>query len=79
LASNYLSSSTGGFSADLNLTVWNHKAIAAEVVVEINNFYGDNNQFVWKTPVFNFERVSASLLRISRKFAANEKFSYLWS
>lgn len=79
LASNYLSSSTGGFSADLNLTVWNHKAITAEVVVEINNFYGDNNQFVWKTPVFNFERVSASLLRISRKFAANEKFSYLWS
>jgi hypothetical protein len=78
-ASNYQSFANSGYSADLNLTIWNHKDIAAEIVVEMSNYYGDNNQIIWKTTGLNVEKVSATLLKISRKFAANEKFSYLWN
>ena len=67
------------FQANLNLTIWNHKSIAAEIVVEINNYYGDNNRFTWTTPNLNVQKISASLFRISRVFAANEKMSYIWS
>lgn len=79
IANNYNSFNSGGYSADLNLTISNHKNTAAEIVVEINNYYGDNNRLTWKTSGLKVEKVSASLLRISRKFQANEKFSYLWS
>ena len=71
IASNYQSYSNSGFSADLNLTIWNHKSIDAEVVVEISNYYGDNDKFSWKTADLKVERVSAQLFRISRVFKAN--------
>jgi len=61
------------------LTVSNHKDIAAEIVVEIANYYGDNNQFTWITLGLNIQKVSSTLLRISRVFKANEQFSYQWS
>jgi hypothetical protein len=78
-ASNYRSfSNSSGYDADLNLTIWNHKDIATEIVVEINNYYGDNNQFIWVTKSLNVEKVSAYLLRISRVFQPDEKASYLW-
>jgi hypothetical protein len=77
-ASNYRSFNQGGFEADLNLTIWNHKDISAEIVVEINNYYGDNNQFIWTTQDIQVQKVSAQKLRISRVFEANEKKSYLW-
>ena len=49
IATNYQKFDSG-FSADLNLTIWNHKSIDAEIVIEISNYYGDNDQFSWKTP-----------------------------
>lgn len=72
-ASNYQSFANSGYSADLNLTIWNHKDIAAEIVVEMSNYYGDNNQIIWKTTGLNVEKVSATLLRISKKFVADRK------
>lgn len=62
----------------MNLTVFNHKDIRAEIVVELN-VPGDNLKINWKTLGLNVQKVSASLLRISRVFNANEQFSYLWS
>ena len=78
-AKNFRSFSNGGYFADLNLTIWNHKTIDAEVVVELTNYGRDNNQFDWKTTGLNVEKVNAGLLRISRVFKANEKMSYIWS
>ena len=78
VASNYRSYNKGGYSADLDLSVFNHKDIAAEIVVEVNNYRGDNLKFSWATG-FTVEQVSSSLMRIKRMFAANEKFSFVWS
>lgn len=71
IASNKRNFDRGGYVADLNLTIWNHKSIEAEIVVEIRNYRGDNLAFTWVTPGLNVEKVSASLLRISRIFAAD--------
>lgn len=79
LATNYQSFTNSGYAADLNLTISNHKTISAEIVVELNNYYGDNNQILFKTVGLDVEKVSAQLYRIKRVFAAGEKFSYLWS
>ena len=78
LATNYTSYSNSGWSADLNLTIANHKDIQAEIVIDISNYYGDNNRFTWVTPNLHVEKVSAQLYRITRVFAANEKVSILW-
>jgi hypothetical protein len=40
----------GGYRADLNLTISNNKDIPAEIVMEINNYRGDNVRFTWLTP-----------------------------
>jgi hypothetical protein len=48
-------------------------------VVEINNYYGDNNQILFKNVGLNVEKVSAQLYRVKRVFAAGEQVSYLWS
>ena len=49
VAANRRNYDNGGYTADLSLTISNHKDIQAEIVVEINNYYGDNNQLTWKT------------------------------
>lgn len=76
VATNYRSSQNAGYTADLNLSVFNHKNIAAEIVIELSNYYGDNNQINWITPGLNIQRVSSTILRVSRIFKANEQFSY---
>lgn len=79
VASNYKSYGNAGYSADISLTIFNHKSIKAEIVVEIRNYRGDNVRFNWNTQGLNVEKVSASLLRIKREFNANEKFIINWS
>jgi len=53
IVTNYRSYSSIGYSArytaDLNLTISNHKSIFAEIVVELNNYYGDSVMFTWTT------------------------------
>ena len=61
------------------MTITNHKDISAEIVVEINNYQGDNTKFIWISKDIDVERVSASLLRIRRVFGPNESVSYLWT
>ena len=78
VATNRRSFDKGGYTADVNLTISNHKNIQAEIVVEINNYYGSNARFNWINPR-SVENVSATVIRIKRVFAANEKVSYLWS
>ena len=79
IATNRRSYDNGGYTADMNMTISNHKDIQAEIVVEINNYYGDNNKFTWTTQGLNVQKVSASLYRISRIFGAGEKTSYIWN
>jgi hypothetical protein len=78
VATNRQSFDKGGYTADINMTISNHKSIEAEIVVEINNYRGDNVRFTWTNPQ-SVEKISASLIRIKRVLAANEKVSYLWS
>ena len=61
------------------MTITNHKDISAEIVVEINNYQGDNTKFMWISKEIDVERVSASLLRIRRVFGPNESVNYLWT
>ena len=70
-AKNFRSFNNGGYSAELNMTIWNHKEFEAEVVVELTNYGGDNTQFDWKTQGIQVEKVNAGLLRISRVFKAD--------
>lgn len=51
VATNRTSYDRGGYSANLNLTISNRKEISAEIVVDINNYRGDNVRFNWNTPV----------------------------
>jgi hypothetical protein len=53
------------------LTIFNHKSIAAEIVVEIANMRGDNVKFIWTTQNLQIEKVSSALLRIKKRFEAN--------
>lgn len=69
----------GGYSASLNLTVTNHKDIKAEIVIELSSYGGDNLKFDWQTTGLNIEKVNVNLQRITRVFAPNEKFSFLWN
>lgn len=68
-----------GYSADVNLTVYNHKTVSAEIVVEITVSGGDNVKINWKSQNINIEKVSATLLRVTRIYKADEKYSLLWS
>ena len=78
--SNYQSyGNNGGYSANLNLTIYNHKDISAEIVVELSTYYGDNLKINWKTQGLNVEKVSSSLLRVKRQFNPDEKFAIEWS
>ena len=70
VATNRRNYDNGGYTADINMTISNHKDIQAEIVVEINNYYGDNNKFTWTTQGLNVEKVNANLYRITRLFAA---------
>lgn len=69
----------GGYSASLNLTVTNHKDIKTEIVIELSSYGGDNLKFDWQTTGLNIEKVNVNLQRITRVFAPNEKFSFLWN
>ena len=69
----------GGYQADVRLDIWNHKTIETEIVIDINNYRGSNLKFDWKTPGLNVSNVSSRLIRISRFFAADEKFAIEWS
>jgi hypothetical protein len=53
------------------LTVSNHKDIAAEIVVEINNYRGDNVKLIYGNQGVNIEKISASLWKIKRVFQPN--------
>jgi hypothetical protein len=77
-ANRYQSFGNGSYSADLNITITNHKDIPAEIVTELST-YGDNLRIFWKTQDLNIEKVSATLIRIKRVFKPNEKFAYEWT
>ena len=68
-----------GYYANLHLTVWNHKDIEAEIVVDISNYRGDNVKFRWNVGDNHVEKVSSSRYRITKFFKPNEKVTFLWS
>lgn len=71
IVKNYQSFDNGGYTAELNFTIANHKTIPAEIVFELNNYRGDNAKINWATKGLNIEVVSANLLRIKKVFAAD--------
>ena len=73
VVSNYerTSSTIFAYTADSNLTIWNHKGIASEIQVDLRNYYGDNCRIGWVESGGDVEKVSASLYRIKRVFRAN--------
>ena len=73
---NYRSYDRGGYSADLNMTINNHKDISAEIVVVFSRYQGDNVAVNWQSTDLNIEKESATLWKIKRVFAANEKYSF---
>lgn len=68
----------GGYTAKLNITIWNHKSNSAEIVVELNSYYGDNLRITVNSPGESFEKVTSSLYRWKRVYAANEKYTLVW-
>jgi hypothetical protein len=60
------------------LSVTNHKNIDAVIVIELNNYRGDNVKFIWQTQGLNIEKESTSLHRIKKVFKANEKAKFVW-
>lgn len=68
----------GSYKSSQNITIKNHKEFAAEIVVEISNFRGDNLDLFWKSPDVEIVRVNAFLFRISKIFAAGEEKTYVW-
>lgn len=60
----------GGYTADVTMTVNNHKEIKADVVVIFSNGYGDNLR-IKMTSGSNPEKVSASEYRWRKTLAAN--------
>lgn len=53
VATNFKSFNRSGYSAELNLTVFNHKDVQAEIVVELNTQGGDNLKIGWKSDRLN--------------------------
>jgi hypothetical protein len=78
-ATTYKSYDKGGYTAEMNMTITNHKDISAEIVVEYAAYYGDNLKLNWKTPNLNVEKVSASLYRIKKIMKPDEKFVFAWT
>lgn len=60
----------GGYTADVTMTVNNHKEIKADVVVIFSNGYGDNLR-IKMTSGSNPEKVSTTEYRWRKNLAAN--------
>jgi len=79
LVTNYRTFDNGGYTATQNLTISNQKDIPTEIVILLNRNAADNLQVNFTNRSLDIEKVSASLWRLRRNFAANEKFSYIWN
>ena len=71
---------SGGYRAEMNLTVVNHKDTPAEVEVKFTTYYGDNLSAKWNSanPV-QLEKISASEYHVTQVLKPDEKVSYLWT
>ena len=68
---NYRSYDNSGYSANISLTVTNHKSIATEIVIRYTKSHGDNLRLTWKSTGFEIKQETASKYLIKRKFAPN--------
>lgn len=69
---------SGGYTAKLNITIWNHKSTSAEIVVELSSYYSDNLKITVNSRGDTFEKVTSSLYRWKRVYAADEKYTLVW-
>ena len=69
---------SNGYSADMNLTVWNHKEIEAEVVVELTTYYGNNLKISWNDET-ELEKVNDNLYRFKKVLKAGEQWIPKWT
>lgn len=70
--------SRGGFSAELNMTVTNHKDVKAEVVVILTNGYADNLKISMIGEAAAPEKVSASEYRWKKTLIPDEVWQFGW-
>lgn len=68
----------GGYTADMVMSVTNHKEIKAEVVVIFGNGYGDNLKITMADGAAKPEKISASEYRWKKVLAANEVWQFGW-
>lgn len=71
----------GGYSAEMNLTITNHKSVEAEVEVRLNGYYGDNLKVTWNAgnQGVALEKVDANNYKFRRVLKPEETFSALWT
>ena len=63
----------------MNLTITNHKSIAAEVEVTFNQYYGDNLRLKWSTDKLELTKESANVYKWKKVIKPDEKFVATWS
>jgi hypothetical protein len=54
--------SNGGYRADMNLTITNHKPVPANILVKFNTYYGNNLSIKWDpaNPVAGLSKYTAN-------------------
>lgn len=63
----------------MNLTIKNHKMIAAEVEVTLNQYYGDNFKVKWTTEGLELKKESANVYKWKKLIQPDEKFIATWN
>lgn len=80
VANNRTAYSMGGYRADMNLTLVNHKDTAAEVEVKLSNYNGDNVAINWNAGnAAKLVKISATEYRIVQTLTPDQRVTYLWS
>ena len=69
---------SSGYSANMNMTIKNHKSTEAEVIVKLTTYYGDNLRITWNTPGVELEKVTANLFKFTKVLQADEEFTAEW-
>lgn len=69
----------GGYRADMNMTIVNHKDTAAEIEVVLNSYYGDNLFITWKTNGVQLEKQHSNEYKFRKVLQPDETFVAQWN
>ena len=70
----------GGYTANMNLTIINHKSTSSEIEVKINSYYGGNLKLTWgKANGVQLTKESTNLYKIVSKVEPDQTVVYKWT